>query len=140
MAMTNAAVFPQTPATEIATLTAPTAVTSRANIVGVTGLVKLTDLPVTNPKRVDAIVVKSKGNALLGSLFIWMYNGTTSFLYDEIPLTAVSASTTVASFSASRSYVTLETQGSIQLSTNQQLYVSVSVAQDLNVFATTGQY
>ena len=140
MAMTNAAVFPQTPATEIATLTAPTAVTSRANIVGVTGLVKLTDLPVGNPKRVDSIVVKGKGTSLLGSLYIWLYNGTTSFLYDEIPLTAVTGSATVASFSASRSYVTVEAQGSIQLSVGQQLYISTSVAQDLNVFATTGQY
>lgn len=140
MAMTNAAVFPQTPATEIATLTAPTAVTSRANIAGTTGLVKLTDLPAVNPKRVDAIVVKSKGTSLAGILSIWLYDGTTSFLYDEIDLTAVTPSTIVDSMSASKSYISSATQGSIQLKATQQLYVSTTVAQDLNIFATTGQY
>lgn len=140
MAMTNAAVFPQTPATEIATLTTPTAITSRTNIVGTTGLVKLTDVPVTNPKRCDAIVVKSKGTSLAGILFIWMYDGTTSYLYDEIDLTAVTPSTTIDSMKATRNYLANETQGSIQLKVTQQLYVSTTVQQDLNVFATTGQY
>ena len=140
MAMTNAAVFPQIPATEVATLTSPTAITSRANIVGVTGLVKLTDLPVTNPKRVDAIVVKSKGTSLAGRLFIWLFDGTTSYLYDEIDLTAVTPSNTATSMAATKNYLAIETQGSIQLKVTQQLYVSTTVAQDLNVFATSGQY
>ena len=140
MAMTNQAVFPQTPATEIATLTTPTAITSRANITGVTGLTQLTALPVSNPKRVDAIVVKSKGTSLAGILFVWLYDGTTSYLYDEIDLSAVTPSTTVDAFTISKSYINNATQGSIQLKVTQQLYVSVTVQQDLNVFATTGQY
>ena len=140
MTMTNAAVFPQGPDTEIATLTSPVAVTSRANIVGTTGLVQLTALPVTNPKRVDAIVIKSKGTSLAGILSIWLYNGTTSFLYDEIDLTAVTPSTTLASMKVSRSYIADQTQGSIQLGLLEQLFISTTVAQDLTVFATTGQY
>ena len=140
MTMTNAAVFPQGPATEIATLTSPSAITSRANITGTTGLTKLTDLPVANPKRCDAIVVKSKGTSLAGILFVWLYDGTTSYLYDEIDLSAVTPSTTVDSMSVAKSYINTANQGSIQLKVTQQLYVSVSVAQDLNVFATTGQY
>jgi hypothetical protein len=139
MAMTNAAVFPQGPATEIATLTSPTAITARTNITGTTGLVQLTALPVTNAKRVDSIVIKSKATSVAGTLCVWVYNGTTSFLYDEIDLTAVTASTTVASFTASKSYLG-STQGSIQLPLLHQLYVSVTVANDLTVFATTGQY
>lgn len=140
MAMTNQAVFPQTPATEIATLTSPTAITSRANITGTTGLVQLTAVPSTNPKRVDAIVVKSKGTSLAGILSVWLYDGTTSFLYDEIDLTAVTPSTTVDSMVVARSYISNATQGSIQLKVTQQLYVSTTVQQDLNIFATTGQY
>lgn len=140
MAMTNAAVFPQIPDTEIATLTSPTAVTSRANIVGVTGLTLLTALPVSNPKRVDSILVKSKGTSLAGLLFVWIYNGTTSFLYDEIDLAAVTPSTTLASMKVTRNYLADQAQGSIQLGVNEQLYISTTVAQDLNVFATTGQY
>jgi len=140
MAMTNAAVFPQGPDTEIATLTTPTAITSRANITGTTGLVQLTALPVTNPKRCDAIVIKSKGTSLAGILSVWMYNGTTSFLYDEIDLSAVTPSTTVDSMKVTRNYLSTETQGSIQLGLLDQLFVSTTVQQDLNVFATTGQY
>ena len=140
MTMTNAAVFPQGPDTEIATLTTPTAITSRANITGTTGLVQLTALPVTNPKRCDAIVIKSKGTSLAGILSVWMYNGTTSFLYDEIDLSAVTPSTTLASMKVTRNYLSTETQGSIQLGLLDQLFVSTTVQQDLNVFATTGQY
>lgn len=140
MAMTNAAVFPQFPATEIATLTTPTAITSRANITGTTGLVQLTAIPVSNPKRVDAIVIKSKGTSLAGILFVWLYDGTTSYLYDEIDLTAVTPSTTTDSMIVAKSYISNATQGSIALKVTQQLYVSTTVQQDLNVFATTGQY
>lgn len=140
MAMTNAAVFPQFPATEIATLTTPTAITSRANITGTTGLVQLTAIPVSNPKRVDAIVIKSKGTSLAGQLYVWLYDGTTSYLYDEIDLTAVTPSTTTDSMIVAKSYISYATQGSIPLKVTQQLYVSVSVQQDITVFATTGQY
>jgi hypothetical protein len=139
--MTNAAVFPQGPATEIATLTTPTAITSRANITGTTGLTKLTDQPAPNPKRVDAITIKSKGTSLAGILFVWLYDGTTSVLKDEIPITAVTPDSTITpSFSVTRSYITTQPEGSIQLKVTQQLYVSVTVQQDLTVFATTGQY
>ena len=141
MTMTNAAVFPQGPATEIATLTTPTALTSRANIVGTTGLTQLTALPVANPKRVDAITIKSKGISLAGILFLWLYDGTNSYLYDEIPLTAVTPDNTITpSMSAYKSYISTAVQGSIQLKATQQLYVSTTIQQDLNVFATTGQY
>lgn len=140
MAMTNAAVFPQLPDTEIATLTSPTAVTGRANIVGTTGLVQLTAVPVANPKRVDAILVKSKGTSLAGLLSIWIYNGTTSFLYDEIELTGTTPSTTAQSMKVTRNYLADQAQGSIQLGVNEQLFISTTVAQDLTVFATTGQY
>jgi hypothetical protein len=140
MAMTNTPVFPQNPATEIATLTSPTAITSRANITGTTGLTLLTAVPSVNSKRVDSITVKSKGTSVAGQLYIWLFDGTTSYLYDEIDLTAVTPSTTVDSFTISKSYLSNAVQGSIQLKVTQQLYVSVSVVQDLNVFATTGQY
>ena len=140
MPMTNQAVYPQTPATEIATLTAPTAITSRANITSTTGLVQLTAISVTNPKRVDAIVVKSKGTSLAGILFVWLYDGTTSYLRDEIDLTAVTPSTTVDSMLVAKNYITNAPEGSIQLKVTHQLYISTTVQQDLNVFATTGQY
>ena len=139
MAYTPTPIFPQGPTTEIATLTTPTAITARTNIVGTTGLTQLTAIPVTNAKRVDSIVVKSKGTSIVGQLYIWLYNGTTSFLYDEIDLSAITPSTSIDSFTVSKSYLN-SVAGSIQLSTTQQLYISISTVQDVTVFATTGQY
>ena len=133
MTMTATPIFAQTPIVAIATLTSPTAVTARTNIVGTTGLVKLTDTS-TNGLRIDAITVKSKGTSLAGLVMIWLYDGTTSHLIDEVDLSAITASTTLASF-VSNKYPSGWT-----LKPTQQLYVSVSVAQDLNVFAFGGAY
>lgn len=133
MAVTATPIFAQTPAIEIATLTTPTAITSRANITGTTGLVLLAATS-TNGKRVDSILVKSKGTSLAGLLFVWLYDGTTSYLWDEIELTAVTPSTTAESMNVASFYT------GKNLKSTEALYVSVSVQQDLNVFADTGAY
>lgn len=133
MAMTSTPVFAQTPKTFIATLTSPTAVTSRANITGTTGLVKLTDTT-TNGFRLDNITVKAKETTVAGFIGIWMYDGTTSFLWKEIELTAITASTTVASKETSTDYT------DVNLTPTQQLYISATVDQDVNVFANGGAW
>jgi hypothetical protein len=136
MAVTpNSLVTPQAPVIGIATLTSPTAITSRANIAGTTGLVSLTPTS-NNGKRVDWLRIKSKGASLLGELFLWLYDGTTSYLFDEVDLTAITGSTTVDSLVADLSYIAL----GLNLPANYRLFVSVSVAQDLNVFAMSGDY
>lgn len=126
-------IFPVSPVVGIATLTSPTAVTSRANVTGVTGLTSLTPTS-TNGKRIDKIEVTSKGTSSAGSLFVWLYDGTTSYLMDEILISAITPSTTVAAFTTSVSY------SSLVLPPTYRLYISVSVAQDLNVFAFGGDY
>jgi hypothetical protein len=133
MSANTAPIFPVAPLIGIATLTSPTAITSRANITGTTGLVQLTPTS-TNGKRVDRIHMHSKGNSSAGSLFIWIYNGTTSYLYDEILVTAITASTTVASFDTFNNYTTLVLQPTYQV------YISISVTQDANIFAFGGDY
>lgn len=124
----NSIVTPQTVGNGNATLTSPTAVTSRANIAGTTGLVKLKDVT-TNGAKVYEISWKSKGTSSTGQLSIWRYDGTTSFLMDELPIAGVTPSTTVASESNKRTYANLA------LKPTEALYCSVTVAQDLNVFA-----
>lgn len=126
--MTPTPVFAQTPKTFIATLTSPTAITSRANITGTTGLVKLTDTT-TNGFRLDNITVKAKETTVAGTLCIWIYNGTTSFLWKEIAVSAVTASTTVAAFESSTDFE------STNLEPTQQYYVSSTIDQDFSVFA-----
>lgn len=133
MAMTATPVFTQTPKTFIATLTSPPAITSRANIVGTIGLVKLTDTT-TNGFRLDNITVKAKETTVAGTVCIWVYNGTTSHLWKEIAVSAVTASTTVASFESSTDYV------STNLEPTQQYYVSSTIDQDFTIYANGGAW
>lgn len=129
MAVTpNSIVTPQSVGNGIATLTSPTPVTSRANITGTSGLVQLT-ATTTNGKKVYEVKWKSKGNSSAGSLCIWRYNGTTAFLEDELSIGGITASTTVASESGKRTY------DNLALGPTEQLFVSVTVANDLTVFA-----
>lgn len=133
MAANTVPIFPNSPLIGIATLTTPTAVTSRANITGTTNLTQLTPQS-TNGKRVDRIQIHAKGNSSAASLFIWIYNQTTSYLMDEILISAITASNTVAAFDSYNAYTNLV------LPATYQLYVSVTVQQDLNVFAYGGDY
>jgi hypothetical protein len=126
-------VFPVAPVIGIATLTSATAITSRANITGTTGLVQLTPTS-TNGKRIDAITVKGKGTTVASNVHIWMYNGTTSFLFDEFDVTAITAANTTDSFTLTKLY------SNLVLPPTYQLYVSETVQTDVNVFAFGGDY
>lgn len=133
MAANVSPIFPETPVIGIATLTSATAITSRANITGTTGLVQLTPAS-DDGKRIDSIRVKGKGTTVASILSIWLYNGTTSFLYDEIVIDAVTASNTAISDLGSRTY------SDLALPPTYQLYVSQTVQTDVNVFANGGDY
>ena len=126
-------VFPVAPIVGIATLTSATAVTSRANITGTTGLTALTATS-TNGTRVDAIAVKSKATSVASAIGVWISDGTTSYLFDEIDVSAVTASTTVDSFTTTRNYATLV------LPPTYRLYISETVQTDVTVFAFGGTY
>ena len=136
MASNTSPIFPLTPIVGIATLTAATAITSRANITGTTGLVQLTATS-TNGTKVDAITVTAKGTTVANIVDIWIYNGTTSFLYAEITVSAVTPSTTVQAF------ITTVPFNNLVLPPTYQLYISEQVgttSADLNVMAFGGQY
>lgn len=133
MASNTAPIFPAAPIVGIATLTAAAAITSRANIVGTAGLTQLTAAS-TNGARIDAIVIKGKGITVASNIGIWIYNGTTSFLYDEIDVTAVAAANTVDAFLLQRNYTNLV------LPPTYQLFISETVQTDVNVFALGGAY
>ena len=135
MTMTATPVFVQSPLIGSATLTSPSAITSRANITGTTGLVQLTPTS-TNGKRVDWIRVIAKGTTTAGFATIWLYDGTTSKVIDEIAVSAATVSATVTPSQADKSYTT----NGFNLQPTYQLYVSSTVAQDLNVYAFGGDY
>ena len=133
MPVNAAPIFPVAPIVGIATLTTATAVTTRANIVGTTGLVVLTATS-TFGTRIDQITVKSKATSVASTVFVWMYNGTTAFLFDELDVLAVTASTTVDSYTLSKTY------NNLVLPPTYQLYISETVQTDLTVFAFGGVY
>lgn len=133
MPASTSPIFPNVPIIGIASLANATAVTSRAPITGTTGLTQLTTTS-TNGTRIDAITVKASANSTAGLLDVWIYNGTTSYLYDEIPYATVTANTTTASNVATNTYNTLV------LPPTYQLFVSQQVTSNCSVFAFGGQY
>ena len=133
MPANTAPIFAVAPVIGIATLTSPSAISSRTNITGTTGLTELTPTS-TNGKRVDRILVQAKETTVAGLLWVWIYNGTTSYLFDEISISAVTGSTTVEGATASASY------DDLVLPPTYKLYVSSTIDQDLNVFAFGGDY
>jgi len=129
MAVTaNSVITPQVVGNGIATLTSPTAITSRANITGTTGLVQL-KATTTNGTKCYEIRYKAKETTVAGQLGIWRYNGTTSFLEKELTVNAVTASTTVASDSGATTF------DNLALISTESLWVSSTIDQDFNVFA-----
>lgn len=132
-------IFPNVPTIGIANLSSATALTSRANITGTTGLTELTPVS-TNGKRIDAIRVKAS-NTVAGAaaiVMIWLYNGTTSYLIDELDMSAITPATTTDSFVLEKSY------SNLVLPATYKLYASITVAAAGNtnctVFAFGGDY
>jgi hypothetical protein len=126
-------IFPAAPVVGIASLVSATPVTSYANITGTTGLVQLTATSAEGT-RVDNIVVKAQGTTVSSTVSIWLNDGTTSRIFDEIDVPALVASSTVDSFVVSRGYTNLT------LPPTFRLFVSQTVATNVNVFAFGGTY
>ena len=133
MPASTSPIFPNVPVIGIASVVSATAVTSRAPIVGTTGLVKLTDAS-TNGTRIDAIEVVAQGNSTAGLQTIWIYNGTTSYVFDEISIPTATANTTTLASANTVTYSTLT------LPPTYQLYVSQQVTSNVTIYAFGGQY
>lgn len=135
MAKTATPALPQTAVIGRANLTSPTALTTRTSITGTTGLTQLT-ATTSEGLRVDQIRAVAKGTTSAGLLSVWIYDGTTSTLWDEITVSAVTPSTTVAAHKSDTYY----SINPLVLPATYQLYVSVTVANDLAVTAHGASY
>ena len=133
MAANTSPVFPLTPIVGIGSLQSATAITARTPITGTTGLVQLTATS-TNGTRIDQITVKASATSVANNVFIWVYNGTTSYLFDEFDITAITAANTTDSAVLTKTYTFLT------LPPTYQLYISQTVQSNLVVFAFGGQY
>lgn len=125
----NSIITPQSVGNGIATLTSPTPITTRTSITGTTGLVQLKGTS-ANGTKIYEIKYKATATLVAGLLSIWRYNGTTAYLEDEITITNTTApSNTAPSITDKRTY------DNLALLPTESLWISVTVANAMNVFA-----
>lgn len=130
MPVTATPIFAQAPYMACTTLAAQTACTTRgptatANLAAA-NIVQIVPTS-TNGLRIDSIQVNACSTSFTaptaGNIVgIWVWDGTTAFLFTEILVTAVTPSTTVAGFTS-----TLTFANPLVLPSTFKLYASVSV-------------
>lgn len=112
MAVTSTPIFAQTPYAKTLTLAANTACTTRAPTAtaSLAGANIIAFVPVsTNGLRIDSIQVNAIGTSITTAnaanlVDIWLWDGTTAFMILEVAVTAVTPSTTVASFTTTYTF------------------------------------
>ena len=132
MANSYASPMVQTPIIGIASVT--TALTTRTNITGTTGLVQLTALDATQPTRIDSIDIQATATTAACLVWIWIYNGTTSYLWFEITMAGATGSATVPGDNKPVPVY------NFIVPAGYQLYTSATVTQNMNVFARGGKF
>jgi hypothetical protein len=110
-----------------------TALTSRAKITGTTGLTLLLAAG-ANGTRVDQIVAQMEATSAAAIIYVWIYDGTTAFLFDEIPIAAITGSATVAGAQATKNY------SNLVIPSGYSIYVSTTVTQNTAVHGFGGDY
>ena len=131
MAASNLPIYPKTPATGFGLLSA--AVTTRT-VTGVTGLTQVLAAG-ADGTRVDSIQIQATATTTAGMVRLWIYSGSgDAQLFDEVPISAVTPSGTVAAFSLTRLYSTLV------LPAGYSLYASTNNAEAFTVRAFGGNY
>ncbi|MEI6207288.1 MAG: hypothetical protein WCP20_10930 [Desulfuromonadales bacterium] len=143
MSANNLPINPVTPVSCFASLTAATALTSRAPIptASIAGLIASSSLALlsdvsTNGRRVDKITVTAASTSMTSATVallvgIWQWDGSNAYLIDEITVSAQTPSTIVVAFQASRSYTTKA------LPAAHKLYVSTTVTTTASTTALT---
>ena len=131
MSANTAPIFPITPTTATASLTAVSACTTRGPIahasLTATPCFAVALAPVsTNGKRVDVIQVNAASTAIGAStaaqlVLVWLSNGTTAYVIDEIQVTAQTPNAVLPSFVSSRAY------SNLVLKPTDTLWVSTTV-------------
>jgi hypothetical protein len=82
------------PATLDTSLTAPTTVTTIVTAAA-------------NGTKIEELVFQGVGTTVAGVINIFLYDGTTYHLYDQVLVTAVTSSTTAVAFRTNRTYTNL---------------------------------
>jgi hypothetical protein len=131
LAANTSPIFPLTPVIGAAGTIATS--TARTTVVGAGTNTAVTPTS-TNGKRIDAIMVTCSATSAAACVTLWIYDGTNQYLFDEIPVSAVTIGTTVPAFSAIKYYPNLV------LPPTYRLFAATTIAQNTNVFAFGGDY
>lgn len=117
MAVNTLPIFPLTPYAASCSLIAASACTSRApatlaNLILTPIFAVALTTAQTNGLRIDRIQVKASATAIggattAGTVIIWMSDGTTGWAIDELLVTVVTPSASVASFTTYNTYTNL---------------------------------
>jgi hypothetical protein len=87
---------------------------------------------------VTGVNVQAQGTTTVGQVRLFVSNGTTIFLYEEIAVTAITPSASVQAFFGSSTKITASTP--LILPTGWSLQASTHNAEAFNVFALSGDY
>ena len=95
-----------------------------------------------NGAKIEEIVIHASTTSLTpttvaGNVYVYIHDGSTYFLVDTIPITAVTASTTVAPFRVSRTYTNLLLEASWTLRASQSIAGNANL---LRITAIGGDY
>ena len=131
MAANTLPIFPLVVRNVGLSIVASAAVTARTAIVGTTGL-SLLFTAGANGSRVDQTTIAATGTTQAGVFTFWVFDGTTSRILQEVLITVVVGSTTVAGFSLVVPFTGLV------LPSGYSLYCSSQIATQLVGCVTTG--
>lgn len=92
-----------------------------------------------NGTRIDYIRIKAAVTTTAGMVRLFLYDGTSTRLYTEILVTAITASATVASFESSLNLV-FTTGRPIILKSGDKIKANTEKAEAINVIAFGGSY
>jgi hypothetical protein len=87
---------------------------------------------------IERVEIEAAGTVANGVVRLFLNNGTTNFLFEEILVTATTPSTTVAAFSASSARIS--SARPLFLPTGWKLRASTNNAETFNVFAIGAQF
>lgn len=84
--------------------------------------------------RIDEIDITATGTTTSGVVRLWLYNGTTYYLFQEILVSAITPSVTQASFSSTSTY------NNLMLPTGWSLRATTNNAEEFDVIAFGGDF
>lgn len=132
--MSTAAQYASTPKTAIASIS--TANTARNG----TGTIATVYTAGASGSRIERVVVVAQSTTTAGMVRLFIHDGTTAWLYDEIPVSAATPSGTVPAFSASLQAFTNPDIMPLTLPTGYSLRAATNNAETFNVIAVGGDF